>query len=198
MRVVALACVLLALGIARAGLVSCGGDDGRVAAALRRIGQSIDPCGESAEIARVLDRLAQTSARYEICETSTGWRNVFDRGEAGGTITWNPELRSELEPGCDGDPARPVMRDPTASLLHELVHALHDCEGGVGDDEVEAVRIENIYRRAAGLCQRSRYGDERLPAEALKACTQDRCACAFSSPGAHGDDVPPCAPSAID
>ena len=26
-----------------------------------------------------------------------------------------------------------------------------------GEDEIEAVRIKNNYRRAAGLCQRGRY-----------------------------------------
>jgi hypothetical protein len=85
------------------------------------------------------------------------------------TIGWNPALRSELEPGRDGDPGEPLRRDPTASLLHELVHAAHDCQGlNPGEHEFEAVRIENIYRRAAGLCQRPGYGDEPLPASAVR------------------------------
>ena len=64
-----------------------------------------------------------------------------------------------------------VTRDPTASLLHEIVHAVHDCEGlDPGAHELDAVRIENIYRRAAGLCQRTGYGDVPLPAAMVRVC----------------------------
>jgi hypothetical protein len=45
-----------------------------------------------------------------------------------------------------------MLRDPTASLVHELAHAAQDCSGlNPGEHELEAVRIENIYRRASGL-----------------------------------------------
>ena len=131
----------------------------RIGDALRRIRQSVDPCGESPQIAQLLKRLDRCPG-YEIRTSSTADRNLFDRR----IITWNPDLRSELEAACDGDATTPVLRDPTASLLHELVHAVHDCEGrNPGKGEFEAVRIENIYRRAAHLCQRTRYGDAPLP-----------------------------------
>src|SRR5262249_42026175 len=39
------------------------------------------------------------------------------------------------------------------------------------------VRVENIYRRAAGLCPRSGYGDDRLTAEPTKGCAPERCEC---------------------
>src|SRR5262249_37307660 len=107
-----------------------------------------------------------------------------------GTIIWNPELRSELERGCDGDPARPVVRDPVASLLHEMVHAVDDCEGrDASAHELEAVRIENIYRRAAGLCQRAAYGETPLPAEVVKSCSPAHSP-AGSRHGAHWRDPP--------
>jgi len=177
-----LAVLFVAVG-AQAELVPCrrGGDAARIAEALDRIHRSIDPCGESPEIARLLDNLRRcTRAHYEICIDATASRNLFERsGNDGfGTITWNPELRSELEDGCGSDPAGHVMRDPVASLLHEIVHAAHDCAGlDAGAYELEAVRVENIYRRAAGLCPRSGYGDDRLAAEPIKGCAPERCEC---------------------
>src|SRR5262249_55048590 len=64
------------------------------------------------------------------------------------------------------------------SLLHELAHAAQDCAGlNPGDHELEAVYIENIYRRAAGLCQRTSYGDEPLPATMVKLCGPGECGC---------------------
>jgi hypothetical protein len=125
-----LAVLFVAVG-AQAELVPCrrGGDAARIAEALDRIHRSIDPCGESPEIARLLDDLRRcTRAHYEICIDATASRNLFERsGNDGfGTITWNPELRSELEDGCGSDPAGHVMRDPVASLLHEIVHAALD------------------------------------------------------------------------
>jgi hypothetical protein len=181
--------LLLVLGPARVGsqLIPCGqgSDATRIGEALDRIRDSVDPCGESPELVRMLDALAScTTARYEICTTTNATRNLFGRprGE-NGTITWNPDLRTELERVCADDPLQPVMRDPTASLVHEIVHAVHDCDGLVsGEDELEAVRIENIYRRAAGLCRRVRYGDEELPREAVKPCAAGVCACGAVAP----------------
>jgi hypothetical protein len=155
----------------------------RIADALRRIVQSVDPCGESAEVTAVLDRL-ETCARasYEIRTSATADRNLFERS----TITWNPDLRSELEPAADG---RSVMRDPIASLLHELVHAAHECAGlNPGEHELEAVRIENIYRRAVGLAQRTRYGDDPLPSAMVRVCGRESCPC--SIPRSAGERTP--------
>ena len=173
--------MLLAPLAARSELVPCRrpADAVRIAAALERIRRSVDPCGQSAEIVALLDRLGRCArARYEICTDTEATRNVFehaDRVEEPGRIVWNPELRSELERGCDGDPVRPVLRDPTASLLHEIAHAVHDCDGvDAGAFEAEAVRIENVYRRAEGLCQRTRYGDEMLP---VASCDAGTCRC---------------------
>jgi hypothetical protein len=184
--------LLLVLGPARVGsqLIPCRrvSDVTRTVDALDRIRDSVDPCGESPELVRMLDALANcTTARYEICTTTNATRNLFGRprGE-NGTITWNPDLRTELERACADDPLQPVMRDPTASLVHEIVHAVHDCDGlNPGEDELEAVRTENIYRRAAGLCQRVRYGDEKLPREAVKPCVAGVCACGAVAPDVH-------------
>jgi len=44
-------------------------------------------------------------------------------------------------------------------------------------NEFEAVRIENIYRRARRMCQRTRYGDQLLPADMLVGCDPDHCRC---------------------
>ena len=168
-------------------------DAAQVARALHRIRRSVDPCGESAEVVAVLDRFQRCpGARYRICTSTEAPRNLFERPtDLGGeqqpaTITWNPSLRSELEQGCDGDPTTPVMRDPTASLLHEIVHAVHDCAGrNPGEYELDAVRIENIYRRAVGLCERPGYGDDPLPPGTLKTCRQGRCACVRAATASH-------------
>lgn len=164
----------------RAELIPCRrpADSFRIAQALRNIRESVDPCGQSPQVLQVMETLERcATARYEVCTSGQSRRNLFDRPNDRGelrTIIWNPELRSELEATCDGDPTRPVLRDPTASLLHELVHAAHDCAGlDPGAEELEAVRIENIYRRAAGLCQRVGYGDQLLPGP----CVGGRCAC---------------------
>src|ERR1041384_1068432 len=108
-----LVCLVLLAAAADAHRIPHG-DARRIDDALDRIRQSVDPCGESAEIVRLLNRL-ERCAGYEIRTSSTAERNLFDRG----IITWNPDLRSELEPACEEDTARPVLRDPTASLLHE-------------------------------------------------------------------------------
>ena len=188
--------VVLGAVDAHAQLVPCrrGADATQIADALDRIRRSVDPCGESPQIVTLLDELEHcTRARYQICTDTTASRNLFDRAGADGlgTITWNPELRSELEAGCGGDSASSVMRDPVASLLHEIVHAAHDCAGlQPGEHELEAVRVENIYRRAAGLCPRTGYGDERLPEAPTQACAPERCACSFVPPVAHASASP--------
>jgi len=127
---------------------------------------------ESADVARILRRA--DGCAHRICTSTTADRNLFDRA----TITWNPALRSEIEPASMGEPA--VARDPTASLLHELVHAADECdEAGTADDEIEAVRIENVYRRAAGLPQRTGYGTVPLPPAMMRECRPGRCSCAI-------------------
>lgn len=167
---------------ATAALLACpGSGQVEVERALQRIRASVDPCGESVEVQAMLDRLERCErAAYAVCVDETASRNTFDRpsGAGGvGTITWNPHLQSELEPRCNGDGSRAVLRDPTASLLHELVHAAHDCDGlNPGARELEAVRVENVYRRAAGLCQRTGYGETRLPAEVVRVGTGRQCA----------------------
>ena len=188
-------------------LVPCNhpADDQQIASALARIERSVDPCGESAQMIEVLHAVEGCSkAAYQICTSSEIDRNVFDRplDEHGSalrrTINWNPGLRSELELGCDGNVTKLLLRDPTASLLHELVHAAHDCEGiNPGEHEIEAVRIENIYRRAVGLCQRSCYGDDRLPPQLTKDCTPGRCHCSAPShsPDLLHEATPPPAPN---
>src|SRR5262249_19576092 len=166
---VAITCLLVVLvaapPAARSRAVRHGPEPDAVEDAIHRIHESVDPCGETGAVRAVLRRLERCG--YEVRTSTTAEQNLFDRR----TITWNPDLRSQLEPACDDDPATPVLRDPTASLLHELVHAADDCEGlNPGEHELDAVRIENIYPRAAGLCQRTRYGDAPLPASTTRSC----------------------------
>ena len=82
----------------------------------------------------------------------------------------NPNNRSELQPG--------IPRDPCASLIHELKHAADDDTGmwntgrhgsstGIPETEVRATTEENHYRDANGLPQRTTYGGQNLPPEAI-------------------------------
>ena len=152
--------------------------------AIARIRRAVDPCGESTEVIAILDRFRTCAkGRLRVRTNATALRNLFDRptsidGDGLRTITWNPTLRSELERGCGDDPSRPVLRDPIASLLHEMVHAAQDCEGlNPAEHEFEAVRLENVYRRAAGLCQRTHYGEDPLPPDMRRTCAPGDCPC---------------------
>jgi len=151
--------------------------------ALARIRSRLDPCGESPLVAALLDKVERCAATsYRICTDLNSDRNWFDRpiGDAAlvRTITWNPGLATPVEYGCEGDPNKAVLRDATASLLHELAHAAQDCDGlDPTANEFDAVRIENVYRRAAGLCQRTVYGKDPLPPAMLRTCTTSSCPC---------------------
>jgi len=182
----------------------CSHDQSQIDAALARIRTSTDPCGESPQVATLLQQLSQCGyENFRICTNTRIDRNVFERpsGERGEgsltTIKWNPQLHTKLEEGCDGDPTKPVLRDPTASLLHELAHAIQACMGlNPGEHELEAVRIENIYRRAAGLCQRRSYGRELLPSYMLKTCDAWQCSCSTPGNGSQLAQGAPAAPPA--
>ena len=185
---------LFLAGRCQAQLSVCDEEDQQeINRAVGRIEAAIDPCGESAQLRAILDTVTQCRHQaYEVCTDRYSSRSVFDRptgmhGEPlARTISWNPILRSTLEEECADDPTMAVQRDPTASLLHELVHAADDCQGrNPGEHELEAVRIENIYRRAAGLCQRARYGDEELPRQWRKSCAPHACACADALPSSE-------------
>jgi len=148
----------------------------QIASAFDTIRGSIDPCGESGQLVDMVDRFERCAMRYDICIDASASRNLMQPHgmEQTGTIIWNPGLRSGLEAGCDGDATREVSRDPVASLVHELVHAVDDCEGrDAASRELEAVRLENVYRRAAGLCQRTAYGDRQLESGPFSTCGRD-------------------------
>jgi hypothetical protein len=152
--------------------------------ALRTIERSVDPCGESLQLTRLQNSIQDAPATYRICTDLQADRNSFNRDADGSeandprNIIWNPALRTQLELGCDGDPTKPVLRDPIASLVHELVHAAQDADGlDPTEHEFDAVRVENIYRRAAGICQRAHYGSVSLPLQMVKACEPGECLC---------------------
>ncbi len=158
-------------------------DRATIVESLAMIARSTDPCGESAEVRTILRKVKDSPVLYRICTDPAADRNSFDRsfdknGNVTRTITWNPALRNELEFGCDGDPNKPVLRDPIASLLHELAHAAQDADGlDATQHEMDAVRIENIYRRAAGICQRAHYGNDELPVSMTRLCEPGECLC---------------------
>jgi hypothetical protein len=154
-----------------------------VVRALSAIEASIDPCGQSPEVSDLLAKFRRCARNaYPVCIDRTAERNSTDRAQLEGDgrvfITWNPALRTELQTGCGSDPTRIVRRDPTASFLHEIAHVVQDCSGlDPNAHELEAVRIENIYRRAQSLCQRTAYGDRPLPDAMVVECHPGRCTC---------------------
>ena len=191
------AVAFLAVCCARTALAeSCDPGEARpqVDAALARIERSVDPCGGSESLRRVLTAYRRcASTGYRICLDPRSERNFIERAAEGTggptTITWNPGLRTELEQGCGGERSRPVLRDPVASLLHEIVHVVQDCQGlEPSDHELEAVEIENIYRRARGMCQRTRYGERLLPPSMTVLCAPDGCRC--ETPGRQMVNAP--------
>ena len=198
----ALALLLLANRAPTRALDCVAASDDEIAAALAAIERGADPCGETAVLREVVQQFRRCAVRrVRICADRGSERNFIERAavhERGKptTIIWNPALRSELERGCDGDPHKAVRRDPTASLLHELVHAVQDCAGlDPADHEFEAVQIENIYRRAHKLCQRTRYGNEPLPAEMQVACEPTNCRCGSAGRVLAADSLPPASAS---
>ena len=184
--VVGIAGLWLASTAAAAGMCESASAAPDVQAALARLEASVDPCGESAIVLDVVRDFKRCAMRgYRLCRDRDSARNFIERGTPNSdvptTITWTPGLRTELERGCGGSPGKPVLRDPLASLFHELVHAVQDCHGlDPAEHELEAVRIENIYRRAQGLCQRTRYGEALLPATMTMSCEPGNCQCAPS------------------
>lgn len=192
LRHVALGVLAAAASAAASPAVECDSPAirSRVTGLLQEIEKVVDPCGDSGEVGRILAAFRDCEpASYRICVDTRSPRNYVDPGARDERpqptlLVWNPELRSALESSCDGDHSRPVLRDPTASLLHEIVHLVQDCNGlDPAAHEEEAVRIENVYRRARGLCQRTRYGTEPLPAGAFVACGTDSCGCPRQPPG---------------
>ena len=160
-----------------------GAKPAAAAECVRRIGRRSDrgtqgdraqrrSSGASPELQRVARRSALLERVVPVCLDRRAERNTTERGENGLpiTITWNPELRTELEQGCGGDAAA-VRRDPIARDARARARRPgRPPEADV--TESEAVRIENIYRRANGLCQRTRYGDDPLPAALLVDCSR--------------------------
>ena len=149
-----------------------------IAEAIARIEAAIDPCGETGELREIVARFRSCAADARLCIDADAARNLTESRvgrDTPTTITWNPALRTPLEPHCAAV-GGPLRRDPTASLLHELVHAVQDCDGlELAAHELEAVRIENIYRRAQNLCQRTGYGELPLPAARRVACAPGDC-----------------------
>lgn len=174
-------CAMTALGgvVHAAEHCSAAAASPALRSALEEIAASVDPCGESTELRVLVERFRACGARARLCVDDRAARNVTESGSAAQptTVTWNPRLRTELEPYCAAT-AGPLLRDPTASLLHEIVHVVQDCDGfDIAAHELEAVRIENIFRRARGLCQRSGYGDQPLPEAERIACAPGDCPC---------------------
>ncbi|MGW7465359.1 VWD domain-containing protein [Streptomyces xantholiticus] len=110
------------------------------------------------------------------------WRRATDGSGVDVEVGWNPNDSGKF---MDGTP-----KERCAELYHELVHAydyahgaidLHSCrsvapvEGQppLQNMEVKATLAENVYRRNAGLPERTQYGPNKLP-RTLDECYKGR------------------------
>jgi hypothetical protein len=175
----AVSMLLLSYAVAEAG-ITIDGDaafKGKVEACLEKFN------GSDAETKKIIDDLKTPPAKkdHKIQKSdkknSTDYDSENDANSAaaggtgagtGTTTNWDPEW---TDPYADG-----TKRDPCASLLHELRHAL-DGEKGTRDprvdaathikqNEIDASKEENRYRKKQGLPQRGKYGEHDLPASA--------------------------------
>lgn len=123
-------------------------------------GWSLVTALETSKYTHVIRRAAAVdwNAPHSLNEASNGIGT-------GSTTRWNPNSK---KPYADG-----VNRDPIAALFHELCHALEAERGawggsldpatGIRKSEIHAIRTENAYRRAKGLPERTKYGQQDLP-----------------------------------
>lgn len=97
------------------------------------------------------------------CSPNNGTKATNGTG-TGSTSNWDPNYAG---------PSGGVANDPCATLAHELDHAKHNDSGtndftstghnGIPTAEIEACNVENEYRSANGLPERTHYGGKRLP-----------------------------------
>lgn len=145
--------------------------------------------GETADLMEALHKPSPQAKNHTIRPSaarvnSTSFAKTGKRqpsGNSGGgsdtNIAWNPNNR---DPYIDGTP-----RDPCASLLHEMRHALDADKGnfderegapapqpgtGIEQSEIDGCREENRYRlsQQPPLPARTQYGTNKLPDSAIR------------------------------
>jgi hypothetical protein len=130
-------------------------------------GQALVDALRSSERVTTISTIAPNA--FGICEGGCSRADNRTRPQ-GARVYWDPTYTGELEPG--------VSADPSASLLHELAHAVQyvtsdrslkrsDRETGIRESEIQATARENVYRMRKGLPARTTYGGRTLP--------EDRC-----------------------
>lgn len=145
----------------------------KVQAAIQAIKDANDPEGE---LRALIEALEMSANCHVIRQTDTEQgshckpddpKKEKDRSGTGTTIEWEADSTDLY----DTD----VARDPTAALLHELAHAaaadqglatdetVPGPDGPIDQDEQYAVVIENIYRDAVNIPERTKYGNRELP-----------------------------------
>ena len=124
------------------------------------------------ELGAMIDALESSTIRHTIKQTRGITTSEGDDDDHHQDVFYNPRLNKQF-PG-DG-----VCVDPIAALLHELYHAFENQNGtlqanredtsvnGIKKSELNAVNVENLYRRLHGLCPRTQYGAKKLPAQDL-------------------------------
>jgi len=162
--------VALPAAPARAATNEVEGDD----AFKETVRRALEVIGGTETGKTVLDKLRASKNTHTIRKTRipSGSKNTPDnsrkagnRSGTGTTTLWDPKGTRRYD--------RDVRRDPTAALLHELVHAC-DADLGTRDasvdpdskikrNEIRATRIENNYRAEKNLPPRQKYGGKPLP-----------------------------------
>jgi len=130
------------------------------------------------------------------------WLNQCHRGPEPAMPTWvfiNPTFKPAVDPYKEC-PMFPPAGDPGVALIHELTHA-RDIVTGHFDgtpfpgtitykDQVLAIQMENILRRAAGQCQRRQSGGFKEPIGDVKVAAVEECDCDLMNVDRYG--VKPC------
>ncbi len=141
-------------------------------AKIRTTGQTVTPVGDvisGLEGSQNDNNVTITFSNQNLGENAVS-DNKGDESNGkgtGSTVTWNPHDKSPIP----GDPG--VNLDPCATLLHELTHSWDNATGKLNRGEygnskiqtceVIATTVENDFRAANGLPQRTKYGDDPLP-----------------------------------
>lgn len=152
------------------GGIDVEGDD----AFKQKVQKALDELSKSKAGKEVLDALKGSDKVHKIKETNVpkgSGNRPDDMGKAGNgtgtgsTTKWEPNGTEKYD--------EDVNRDPTAALLHELVHACDadkgtrdgsvDAGSGIKKNEIETTKKENAYRKEKGLPERQKYGGKPLP-----------------------------------
>ena len=119
------------------------------------------------DIQKLIDDL-QSSSSHVVVVLSSEDTHIRWTKAPGDFIHWDPRRTERLRDK--------TCKDSRITLLHELVHARDSINGTldrsgshIRKSELDAIRIENLYREKLGICPRTVYGKRSLPLNEMPA-----------------------------